>query len=69
MRTTTDPLILARLLGVQSIDYAARLDVSPQWARLLAKDPRHTRRVLVAVLEAAVEQLRLEETVTGDARR
>lgn len=68
MRTITDPLVLARLLGVQSIDYAARLGVSPQWARLLAKDPKHSRRVTIAVLQAALERDNLEECVAGGPR-
>ncbi len=69
MRATTDPLTIARLLGIQAIDYAPRLDCSAQWARALSRDPRHSRRVLLAVLESACEKLRLEEAITGDARR
>ena len=63
-----DPVTIARLLGVQAIDYSARLGVSPQWARLLAKDPRNSRRVLICVLEAAAQRLRLEESIVGGQR-
>lgn len=63
MNPRTDPIFVARLLGIQAADYAARLGVSPQWARLLARDPKNARRVLLAVVEAAAEKLRLEEAM------
>ncbi len=71
MRTYTDvdPGLLAQLLGVPKRDVAVRLGVTSSWVRQLAKDPRHSRRVLVAILEAAVERLGFEETVNGVARR
>ncbi len=60
-----DPIILAQLLGVRQREIAARLDVSSAWIRLLCRDPKHHRRVTLAILEAATEHLRLEEAVTG----
>lgn len=66
---TVDPLVLARLLNVPQIEWAARLGVSPVWARTLARDPRHVRRVRMAVLQAALERDRLEEAVAGGVRR
>ncbi len=68
MNPNPDPLIIARLLGVRAVDYCAVLDVTAEWARQLARDPRHSRRVLVAVLEAAAERLRLEESIVGERR-
>lgn len=67
--STIDPLVLARLLEVPQIEIAARLDVTPVWARTLAKDPRHARRVRIAVLQAALERDRLEEAVVGGPQR
>ena len=58
-----DPLILAHLLGVRQREIAARLDVSSQWIRFLTRDPKHYRRVTLAILEAATEKLRLEEAL------
>ncbi len=63
--STIDPLVLARLLEVPQIEIAARLDVTPVWARTLAKDQRHARRVRIAVLKAALERETLEEAVAG----
>ena len=63
-----DPLVLARLLEIPQIEIAARLDVTPVWARTLAKDPRHARRVRIAVLKAALERESLEEAVVGGPR-
>jgi hypothetical protein len=63
MRESIDPIILARLLRVPQREIAARLDVSSAWCRMLSRDPKHTRRLTIAVLEAAVERLRLEEAM------
>ncbi len=63
--STIDPLILARLLEIPQIEIAARLDVTPVWARTLAKDKRHARRVRIAVLKAALERESLEEAIAG----
>ena len=63
-----DPGLLAHILRVPQRDLAVRLGVTSSWVRQLARDPRHTRRVLVAVLEAAAERLRLEEAVVGGLR-
>lgn len=54
-----DPIELAKAFGVPQTAFALRLHVTPDWARRLAADPRHRRRVLVAVLEAALEKERL----------
>jgi hypothetical protein len=64
-----EPTLLAQLLRVPQRDVAVRLGITSSWARQLSRDPRHTRRVLLAVLEAAVERLRLEEIVVGGVRR
>ena len=64
----TDPLTIAKLLDVRAIDYCTILDVTPEWARVLARDPRHSRRVLLAVIEAAAQKLRLEEAIAGGPR-
>ena len=61
-------MIIAKLLGIESADYAARLGVSPQWARILARDPRNSRRVLLAVLQAAAEREQIELAVSGGGR-
>ncbi len=63
-----DPGLLAHILCVQQRDLAIRLDVTSSWVRQLARDPRHSRRVLLAVLEIAADRLRLEEAVTGGLR-
>ncbi len=65
---TVDPLILARLLGLRQIDWVPHLGVTSVWARTLAKDPRHTRRVRIAILRAALEREQFEEVVTGGVR-
>jgi hypothetical protein len=64
-----DPNLLAALLRVPQRDLALRLGVTSSWVRQLARDPRHSRRVLVAILESAAEKLRLEEAIAGGARR
>ncbi len=64
-----DPLVLARLLAVPQIEWAARLGVTPVWARSLARNPQHARRVTLAILEAATERLRLEEAIVGGSGR
>ena len=53
-----DPLLLARILRVPQRDLAFHLGVTSNWAAQLAQDPRHSRRVLVAVLETAADRLR-----------
>jgi hypothetical protein len=60
MRMPIPPLEIAKSLGVPQADIAARLGVTSVWLWRLAKDPRHTRRVRVAELEAVLEQQRLE---------
>jgi len=63
-----DPIILAQLLGVRQREIAARLDVSSAWIRSLCRDSKHHRRITLAILEAAAEQLRIEEAVSGGRR-
>lgn len=53
------PLTLAKMLGVPQIEVAFRLRVTPDWLRHLARRQNHRRRVLVAVLETALQQERL----------
>lgn len=60
-----DPLVLARLLAVPQIEWAARLGVTPVWARTMARNPRHMRRVTIAILQAALEREQVEEAVVG----
>lgn len=68
MTPIPDPLIIAKLLGVRAVDYCPLLDVSAEWARHLARDPRHSRRVLIAVLEAALKREQLDFAITGGRR-
>ena len=65
MTPTPDPLVIAKLLGVRAIDYCAILDVAPEWARTIARDPRHSKRVLVAVLRAALKREEVELSMMG----
>lgn len=58
-----DPGLLARMLNVRQRELAVRLGITSSWVRQLAKDPRHSRRVLIAILEEAAEKLRLEEAM------
>jgi hypothetical protein len=53
------PLQRAKQLHIPQEDIAARLRVTPDWLCHLARKPQHARRVLVAVLEAALQQERL----------
>lgn len=53
------PLELAKALSVPQYEIAVRLGVTTDWLRRLARNPRHTRRVRVAELEAALAQERL----------
>jgi hypothetical protein len=52
------PLQLAKMCGVPQTEVARRLRVTPDWMRQLARRQNHRRRVLVAVLEAALQQER-----------
>ena len=52
-------LTLAKSLGVPQYEIAARLGITEEWLRKLAKNPRHARRVRVAELSACLEQERL----------
>ena len=63
-----DPNTIATLLHVPRREIAVRCGVTSDWLRILARDPRHSRRVLIAVLQAALEQNQYEEIVTGGAR-
>jgi hypothetical protein len=56
---TSSPLDIAKLMGVPQTEVARRLCTTPDWIRHLARKPAHQRRVLVAVLEAALQQERL----------
>ena len=53
------PLELAQSLGVPPYEIAVRLGVTTDWLRRLARNPRHTRRIRVAELEAVLERERL----------
>jgi len=52
------PLSIAKELQVTQEQIALRLRVTPDWLRHLVRKPQHSRRVLVAVLEAALQQER-----------
>jgi hypothetical protein len=56
---TISPLQIAKLIGVHQTEIARRLRTTPDWMRQLARRQDHRRRVLVAVLEAALQQERL----------
>lgn len=60
---TVDPLLLAKLLNLRQIDWVPHLGVSPVWARTFAQNPIHARRVRIAVLKAALERDRFEESI------
>lgn len=62
---TVDPLVLAKILGLRQIDWVPHLGVSPVWARALAHNPLHARRVRIAVLKAALERDRFEHGITA----
>ena len=62
-----DPNTLATLLQVPRREIAVRCDVTSDWLRIISRDPKHSRRVLIAVLEAALERVRYEELVAGGA--
>jgi hypothetical protein len=53
------PLDIEKMLGVPQAEVAFRLRITPDWLRQLGRRKDHRRRVLVAVLEAALEQERL----------
>jgi hypothetical protein len=59
MTIISSPLELAKLMGVPQAEIARRLRTTPDWMRQLARRKDHRRRVLVAVLEAALQQERL----------
>jgi hypothetical protein len=59
------PLELAKVFGVPQTQVALRLGVTPDWARRLARNPRHARRVRVAELEAILAQERFALLLEG----
>ena len=56
---TFNPLEFAKAFGVHQRHIAARLGVTSDWMRHLARNPRRIRRVWVATLEAVLEQQKL----------
>ena len=50
-----DPIVLATLLNVPRREIAGRYGVTSDWFRIVSRDPRHSRKVLIAVLEAALQ--------------
>ena len=56
-----DPLALAAAFDVPLGDVGARLGVTGDWARRLARDSRYAGRVRRAVLQLALERERLAE--------
>ena len=63
-----DTTILDLLLGVRQREIPERLDVSSACIRSLCRDSKHHKRITLAILEAAAEQLRLEEAISGVRR-
>ena len=63
--TVLDPLELAKQFGVTQRELALRLGVTLDHARRLARNPKHLRRVRLAVLEEIVERERLAVAVEG----
>jgi len=60
----SDPIELARDLGIPFRAVAVRLGVTPDWARHLARDFHQAGRVRRAVLELALERERLAGLVS-----
>jgi hypothetical protein len=60
-----EPLEITRRLGIPVDQVALRLDVTTCWARQLAKNPTHRRRVLIAELEVALEHIRLAASLAS----
>jgi hypothetical protein len=56
---TLNPLDFAKAFGVHQRHIAARLGVTRDRMRHLARNPRAVRRVWIAALEAVLEQQRL----------
>jgi len=52
------PLDIAKHFNVPLSEVSVRLGVTMDWARQLARNPRHARRVFMAELAAALEQQR-----------
>lgn len=57
------PLELAKSLGVPPREIALWLGITPDWLRRIASNPRHTRRIRIAELEAVLAHERLAQTV------
>ncbi|MEO5957413.1 MAG: hypothetical protein ABIR36_17235 [Nitrospiraceae bacterium] len=66
--TPVEPLVLAQLLGLKQIDWLPQLGCSSVWARNLARDPRHSRKVRIAILKAALERDSFDEAIAGGLR-
>jgi hypothetical protein len=60
---------LAKIFRVPQIEVAVRLHVTTDWLRRLARDPQQAQRVLVAELEAILDQERAKarQTLGGGA--
>ena len=58
--TSVDALALARAAGLSVESVAIRLDLTPRRVQQMARDPRHARRVRLAVYELLAERERLE---------
>jgi hypothetical protein len=58
-------LELAKTAGISRRELALRLHVTPDHLNRLSGNPRHSRRVKIAVLEALLDKERTAETVEG----
>lgn len=56
-------ITLAKMFGVHQRHIAARLGVTRDWMRQMARNPRYARRVRIAVLEEILRQERLALSV------
>jgi len=55
------PLTLARLYRIPLIKVACKLRVTTDYTRRLARDPEQTRRVVIAELEAILDQMKKDD--------
>ena len=58
------PLVLSKIFGVPREEVAFRLRLSVDYVRRLARDPQQAQRILIAELEAILEQERAKAAMT-----
>jgi len=67
MQTPIEPLMLAKLFRVNQDEVAFHLRVSTDYMRRLARDPAQARRVVIAELEAILEQEQAKALASASA--